>query len=503
MFDKNTLRAMHKAMFMRAICQRREQQQQQQQQQLTPFAELLADEPPAANNNNQNSAILRAYVRKRPISEKEEQIRGDYDALTVVPGRPCATDVILHNCAFQADLITPFILHSTFRFDSCFGEEVTNQEVYETSAKPLVQTALSGGMSTMFMFGQTGSGKTHTMTAMEQLAAQDLFAGAPDGSSAAGGTTEEPWVTVQFIELRGNRCFDLLPSAALPGRAASSAAPPPPPRKGAPKPQAPPELRLRELRDGSYVADAALSLAPGTPEELCTLLRRAHACRATSSTDANDTSSRSHAVCTLRLGRSRGQLLLVDCAGTERRKDSMYHSKERQQEGAEINASLHALKECFRYLTTQHNVPSHVFRGSALTKILAESFFPRGKEVRMAVVCTASPCASDTEHTLSTLRTGMSLCTKGLESEEKQLLLDAMEKKQRVLHPKTWTPEMVRTWFDDVSGGDFRDIVLPSNFTGQMLVRVTETRCVQLCRDEQRRGRTLFHLLHAEMQRAG
>ena len=40
-----------------------------------------------------------------------------------------------------------------------------------------------------------------------------------------------------------------------------------------------------------------------------------------------------------------GQLLLIDCAGTERRKDAMYHSKERQQEGAEINASLHALKD--------------------------------------------------------------------------------------------------------------------------------------------------------------
>lgn len=42
-----------------------------------------------------------------------------------------------------------------------------------------------------------------------------------------------------------------------------------------------------------------------------------------------------------------GQLLLIDCAGTERRKDAMYHSKERQQEGAEINASLHALKDRF------------------------------------------------------------------------------------------------------------------------------------------------------------
>ncbi|CAJ1417059.1 unnamed protein product [Effrenium voratum] len=74
------------------------------------------------------------------------------------------------------------------------------------------------------------------------------------------------------------------------------------------------------------------------------VMQMAQSRRATSATDANAVSSRSHAVCILRLLQCEGQLMLVDCAGTERRKDSMYHSKERQQEGAEINASLHALK---------------------------------------------------------------------------------------------------------------------------------------------------------------
>ena len=75
-----------------------------------------------------------------------------------------------------------------------------------------------------------------------------------------------------------------------------------------------------------------------------------HHRRHTESTDANDTSSRSHALCLVRLSNG-GKLVLVDCAGSERRKDSMYHTKERQVEGAQINASLHALKECeFDYL---------------------------------------------------------------------------------------------------------------------------------------------------------
>lgn len=36
------------------------------------------------------------------------------------------------------------------------------------------------------------------------------------------------------------------------------------------------------------------------------------------------------------------------CEGSEHRIDSMYHSGERRSEGAEINASLAALKDCIR-----------------------------------------------------------------------------------------------------------------------------------------------------------
>merc|ERR1712100_801456 len=120
----------------------------------------------------------------------------------------------------------------------------------------------------------------------------------------------------------------------------------------------------------------------------------------------------------LKLFHSDGQLTLVDCAGTERRKDSMFHSKERQQEGAEIDASLHALKECVRLLITQHRVPSHAYRASSLTKVLAESFI-RGSDAKLAVICTASPCATDTEHTIGTMRMGMALSGQGNEREEK------------------------------------------------------------------------------------
>ncbi|EER13921.1 hypothetical protein Pmar_PMAR016931, partial [Perkinsus marinus ATCC 50983] len=97
---------------------------------------------------------------------------------------------------------------------------------------------------------------------------------------------------------------------------------------------------------------------------------------------------------------------------TERRKDSFYHDKVRQQEGAEINASLHALKECIRYRMLRHHHNNNSssssvsvekegfvpFRGSALTRVLAEGFVR--PDALLHVMATISPCATDIEHSI-------------------------------------------------------------------------------------------------------
>ena len=123
---------------------------------------------------------------------------------------------------------------------------------------------------------------------------------------------------------------------------------------------------------------------------LLELIAGAKARRATCATGANAVSSRSHAVCQLTLrphparvvaaaergrtrpprapvltmvdgGHSGGRrrtrytkatflIWQVDCAGSERKEDSAYHTADRRKEGSEINQSLHALKECMRYV---------------------------------------------------------------------------------------------------------------------------------------------------------
>lgn len=69
-------------------------------------------------------------------------------------------------------------------------------------------------------------------------------------------------------------------------------------------------------------------------------------------------------------------------------------------QGAEINKSLLALKECIRALD---NGAQHVpFRGSKLTAVLRDSFV--GGQARTVMIANISPNATSVEHTLNTLR---------------------------------------------------------------------------------------------------
>jgi hypothetical protein len=70
-----------------------------------------------------------------------------------------------------------------------------------------------------------------------------------------------------------------------------------------------------------------------------------------------------------------------------------------RMEGAEINKSLLALKECIRALDQdKKHTP---FRQSKLTQVLKDSFVGRS---RTCMIATISPGNGNSEHTLNTLR---------------------------------------------------------------------------------------------------
>eukprot|EP00754_Rhynchopus_humris_P031355 Rhum_TRINITY_DN15333_c12_g1::Rhum_TRINITY_DN15333_c12_g1_i2::g.152446::m.152446/K10393/KIF2_24, MCAK; kinesin family member 2/24 len=138
--------------------------------------------------------------------------------------------------------------------------------------------------------------------------------------------------------------------------------------------------------------------------ELLDLMKVAEKHRSSGSTAANEVSSRSHAILSLTCVDDDNEafsacIKFIDLAGSERGADTAERARKTQQEGAEINKSLLALKECIRGLDLGHQ---HIkFRGSKLTEVLRDSFTGN---CRTVMIATMSPSSNNVEHSINTLR---------------------------------------------------------------------------------------------------
>lgn len=138
------------------------------------------------------------------------------------------------------------------------------------------------------------------------------------------------------------------------------------------------------------------------PQEVMDLLVSGNKRRTTESTKANETSSRSHAICQIQLAVKDklknieeqflcGKLSLVDLAGSERGTVTENRGI-RLMEGAKINTSLLALANCINALGDKNKKGSFVpFRDSKLTRMLKDSL---GGNCKTVMIATVSPASS-------------------------------------------------------------------------------------------------------------
>lgn len=123
-------------------------------------------------------------------------------------------------------------------------------------------------------------------------------------------------------------------------------------------------------------------------DEVLKLIQMGNNIRTSGVTSANNHSSRSHAVFQIILKRRNsnklhGKFSLIDLAGNERGVDTSSANRQTRMEGAEINKSLLALKECIRALGRKST--HRPFRASKLTQVLRDSFI--GENSRTCMVC--------------------------------------------------------------------------------------------------------------------
>jgi len=141
-------------------------------------------------------------------------------------------------------------------------------------------------------------------------------------------------------------------------------------------------------------------------EDVLKIITNGNNIRTSGQTSANAHTSRSHAVFQIILRHNNnkkglyGKFSLIDLAGNERGADTSSADRQTRMEGAEINKSLLALKECIRALGRKG---AHLpFRASKLTQVLRDSFI--GDKARTCMIAMISPSLSSCEHSLNTLR---------------------------------------------------------------------------------------------------
>jgi kinesin family protein 2/24 len=280
--------------------------------------------------------------------------------------------VTVHGSKLKVDGISKYLDNTSYEVDHSFDEDSTTEQIYKYSVQSLVPFVVNGGRATCFAYGQTGSGKTYTMQGIQKYMVGDLYA---QLASAERGVGVQ--VYVSYFEIYGGRCQDLLNNRQ--------------------------RLQVREDGSGDVVVGDLQEIAADSGQALGEIIDLGNANRTTHATESNDESSRSHAICQIVLRKGdklMGRLSLIDLAGSERGADTKSHNQQRRLEGAEINKSLLALKECIRSID---NNKSHVpYRGSKLTLVLKDSF--TSKTARTVMIATVSPAASSADHTLNTLR---------------------------------------------------------------------------------------------------
>ncbi|NXT38868.1 KIF15 protein, partial [Pelecanoides urinatrix] len=348
---------------------------------------------------------IKVYVRVRPPSEGTVLTDGD---------QGLCLSVLSSNTIRLHSKPEPKI----FTFDYVANMETTQESVFSSVAKNIVESCMNGYNGTIFAYGQTGSGKTFTMMGPSD---SDNFTHSLRGviprsfeylfflierEKEKAGSGKSFLCKCSFIEIYNEQIFDLLDSASA-------------------------GLFLREhIKKGVFV-DGAVEQVLSSAAEAYQVLTMGWRNRRVASTSMNRESSRSHAVFTItvesmeknnEIVNIRSSLLnLVDLAGSERQKDTHTEGL-RLKEAGNINRSLSCLGQVITALVDVGNGKQrHIcYRDSKLTFLLRDSLGGNAKTCIIANVHPGSRCFGETLSTLNFAQRAKLIKNKAVVNEDTQ-----------------------------------------------------------------------------------
>ncbi|XP_070776383.1 kinesin-like protein KIF15 [Enoplosus armatus] len=306
----------------------------------------------------------------------------------------------------------------TFTYDHVADMDTSQDSVFSSVAKNIVESCMNGYNGTIFAYGQTGSGKTFTMLGPSEL---DNFTDELRGviprsfeylfflinrEVERSAQSKSFLCKCSFIEIYNEQIYDLLDTASA-------------------------SLFIREnIKKGVFV-EGAVEKFVNSAAEAYQVLSMGWRNRRVASTSMNRESSRSHAVFTMTLESKESinevvnirmsQLNLVDLAGSERQKDT-HTEGSRLKEASSINRSLMCLGQVIMALVDVSNGKNrHIcYRDSKLTFLLRDSLGGNAKTYIIANVHPGSKCFGETLSTLQFAQRAKLIKNKAIINEDTQ-----------------------------------------------------------------------------------
>ncbi|GAB1601161.1 kinesin-like protein KIF3A [Argonauta hians] len=324
---------------------------------------------------------VKVAVRCRPLNEKEVSAE-------------CKQTVFVDSVRGTVSVENPLPGYGepmkVYTFDSVFGPDCKQVDVYNEVARPIIDSVLAGYNGTIFAYGQTGTGKTFTMEGLRVVPEKrgiipNSFAHIFGAIAKAEGETQF-LVRVSYLEIYNEEVRDLL------GKDQNQ------------------RLEVKERPDvGVYVKDLS-AFVVNNANDMDRIMTLGNKNRAVGATNMNAHSSRSHAIFSLTIECSEkgvdgkqhvrmGKLHLVDLAGSERQAKTGA-TGQRLKEATKINLSLSTLGNVISALVDGKS--SHIpYRNSKLTRLLQDSLGGNSKTVMIANI---GPADYNYDETISTLR---------------------------------------------------------------------------------------------------
>jgi len=312
-----------------------------------------------------------------------------------------------------------------FKMDGVINDKGNQQDVFEMVGQELVNSVLGGFNATVFAYGQTGTGKTHTMfcpeggrTGLNSNTHMGLIPrciGTIAERLNESKEVEEFDLNIAIMEIYREKIRDLL----TPGI----------------------KLQLRYVGRDSQVDNLSWWKVT-SPREALDYIETAMGRRQTAGHLANKTSSRSHAIITLKLTSTlkggnvqTSKFNFGDLAGSERATKTGVKGKN-LREAKDILKSLFSLQSVIRALSEKK--PFVPYHGGMLTKLLRDSL---GGNSRTSIIITASSHEYNRGETVSTLQFGEQAkkianepkCNRLLSRDEMESQLSSMQEELQYL----------------------------------------------------------------------